>query len=148
LRIRLRRGKALKLKTPQTLARAYSEAEKENMLALAKNSSSRKSGSAAIYSALVLALNAGMRDTEIRTLAWAQVDFEKQFLTAGRSKTEACEGRTIPLSSVLLPALLDHSHWCEIRGHAAALRSASCRRRKSCDQRPDGGAADFWRWAS
>jgi hypothetical protein len=45
LRIRLRRTKALKLKVPQTVARAFTEAEKEKMLALAKDSSSRKSGS-------------------------------------------------------------------------------------------------------
>jgi integrase len=37
--------------------------------------------------------------------------FEKQFLTVGKSKTEAGEDRTIPLNSVLLPALLDHSRW-------------------------------------
>ena len=29
----------------------------------------------------------------------------------GRAKTEAGEGRTIPLNSVLLPALLDHARW-------------------------------------
>ena len=111
LRIRLRRAKALKLKVSQSVARAFTEAEKETMLALAKDSSARKSGSPAIYPALVLALNAGMRDAEIRTLTWAQVDFEKQFLTVGKSKTEAGEGRTIPLNSVLLPALLHHSRW-------------------------------------
>jgi integrase len=52
-----------------------------------------------------------MRDAEIRNLTWAQVDFEKRFLTVGRSKTEAGEGRTIPLNSVLLAALLDHARW-------------------------------------
>jgi integrase len=111
LRIRLRRDKALKLKVSQNVARAYSEAEKTKMLSLAKDSSARKSGSPAIYPALVLALNAGMRDAEIKTLAWHQVDFEKQFLTVGKSKTDAGEGRTIPLNSVLLPALLDHARW-------------------------------------
>jgi integrase len=111
LRVRLRRDKALKLKVSQNVARAFTEAEKTTMLALAKNSSNRKSGSPAIYPALVLALNAGMRDSEIRNLTWTQVDFEKQFLTVGRSKTEAGEGRTIPLNSRLLPALLDHARW-------------------------------------
>jgi integrase len=52
-----------------------------------------------------------MRDAEIRNLTWAQVDFEKQFLTVGKAKTEAGEGRTIPLNSILLPALLDHARW-------------------------------------
>jgi len=111
LRMHLRRDKALKLKVSQNVARAFTEAEKTTMLALAKASSSHKAGSPAIYPALVLALNAGMRDAEIRNLTWAQVDFEKQFLTVGRSKTDAGEGRTIPLNSILLPALLDHARW-------------------------------------
>jgi integrase len=111
LRARLRKDKALKLKVSQNVARAFSPAEKEKLLTLAKASSARKSGSPAINAALTLALNAGMRDAEIRNLTWAQVDFEKQFLTVGKSKTEAGEGRTIPLNSVLLPVLLDHSRW-------------------------------------
>jgi DNA modification methylase/integrase len=111
LRARLRREKALKLKVSQNVARAFTPEEKDRMLALAKASSSRKSGSPAIHAALTLALNAGMRDAEIRNLTWAQVDFEKQFLTVGKSKTDAGEGRTIPLNSVQLPALLDHSRW-------------------------------------
>jgi integrase len=39
------------------------------------------------------------------------VDLEKKFLTVGKSKTEAGEGRTIPLNSLLLPVLLDHARW-------------------------------------
>jgi integrase len=111
LRTRLRRDKALKLKVSQNVARAFTPDEKEKMLTLAKDSSNRKSGSPAINAALTLALNAGMRDAEIRNLTWAQVDFEKQFLTVGKAKTNAGEGRTIPLNSVLLAALLEHSRW-------------------------------------
>ena len=111
LRVRLRKDKVLKLKVATNVARAFTAEQKTKMLALAKASSSRKSGSPAIYAALTLALNAGMRDAEIRTLTWAQVDFEKQFLTVGHAKTEAGEGRTIPLNSVLLAALVDHSKW-------------------------------------
>jgi integrase len=111
MRVRLRRDKALKLKVSQNVARAYSEVEKNQMLALAKDSSARKSGSPAIYAALTLALNAGMRDAEIRRLTWEQVDFEKQFLTVGKAKTDGGEGRTIPLNSSLLSVLLDHSRW-------------------------------------
>jgi len=70
LRARLRRDKVLKRKVSQNVARAYTETEKEKMLALAKDSSSRKSGSPAIYP-LALALNAGRRDAEIRTLTWS-----------------------------------------------------------------------------
>jgi integrase len=68
LRARLRKNKVLKLKVAQNVARAFTPAEKEKMLALAKASSVRKSGSPAIYAALTLALNAGMRDAEIRNL--------------------------------------------------------------------------------
>jgi len=50
-----------------------------------------------------------MRDAEIKTLTWAQINLEKRFLAVGRSKTEGGEGRTIPLNSALLPALLEHA---------------------------------------
>ena len=33
-----------------------------------------------------------MRDAEIKNLTWGQIDFEKQYLAVGRSKTEAGEG--------------------------------------------------------
>ena len=35
----------------------------------------------------------------MKTLTWAQINFEKRYLAVGRSKTEAGEGRTIPLNS-------------------------------------------------
>lgn len=76
------------------------------MLAQAK-----KARSPHIYFALTLALNAGMRDAEIKTLTWAQINLEKRILAVGRSKTEGGEGRTIRLNSVLLPALLAHAEW-------------------------------------
>ncbi len=50
---------------------------------------SREARAPAIYPALMLALNAGMRNGEIRHLRWNQVDLKKEFLTVGRSKTEA-----------------------------------------------------------
>ena len=71
----------------------------------------QKARSPHIYLALNMALNAGMRDKEIRTLTWGQINFEKSFLAVGRSKTEAGEGRTIPLNSVLLPILLEYAEW-------------------------------------
>lgn len=52
-----------------------------------------------------------MRDAEIRNLTWAQVDLDKRFLTVGQSKTEAGEGRTIPLNNSLFSALVAHSRW-------------------------------------
>jgi integrase len=67
--------------------------------------------SPAIYPALILALNAGMRDAEIRGLQWGRLDLSKAILTVGDSKTEAGEGRTIPLNSTLLEAMLEHAKW-------------------------------------
>ena len=61
LRIRLRKRKMLKLKVRQTVGKAYTPAEKDRMLEEA-----RKARSPHIYLALTLALNAGMRDAEIR----------------------------------------------------------------------------------
>jgi len=52
-----------------------------------------------------------MRDAEMKTLTWARINFEKRYLAVGRSKTEAGEGRTIPLNSVLHEALSDYSKW-------------------------------------
>jgi hypothetical protein len=56
-RIRLRKRKTLKLKVRQSVGKAYTQAEKDRMLAEA-----RKARSQHIYPALSLALNAGMRD--------------------------------------------------------------------------------------
>jgi integrase len=52
-----------------------------------------------------------MRDAEIRHLTWGQVDFDKLVLTVGESKTQAGEGRTIPLNDAALSALEDHRKW-------------------------------------
>jgi hypothetical protein len=71
----------------------------------------RKARSPHIYLALTLALNAGMRDAEIRNLTWEQIDFTKKFLAVGRSKTEAGEGRTIPLNSSLFEVLAEYAVW-------------------------------------
>lgn len=63
----------------------------------------------------MLALNAGMRNGEIRHLRWNHVDLKKQFLTVGKSKTEAGEGRTIPLNAALLETLRGHAEWFTLR---------------------------------
>jgi integrase len=106
MRIRLRKKKMLKLKVRQTVGRAYTLAEKDRMLAVA-----RRARSPHIYPALALALNAGMRDAEIKNLTWAQIDFTKKYLAVGRSKTEAGEGRTIPLNSTLLEVFSEYGEW-------------------------------------
>jgi integrase len=106
IRIRLRKKKMLKLKVRQTVGRAYTLAEKDRMLAVA-----RRARSLHIYPALTLALNAGLRDAEIKNLTWGQIDFTKKYLAVGRSKTDAGEGRTIPLNSILLEVFSEYREW-------------------------------------
>jgi integrase len=64
-----------------------------------------------------------MRDSEMRHLTWGQIDFLKQILTVGKSKTAAGSGRTIPLNSAVLVALADHMRWYEKRVGAATAES-------------------------
>jgi integrase len=62
--------------------------------------------------ALVLDLNCGLRDKELRELRWRQVDLvHKKQLTVGKSKTEAGTGRVIPLNDTVLAALQTHAAW-------------------------------------
>jgi integrase len=91
IRARLREKKMLKLKVRKTIGKAYSEEEKNRML-----DGARKARSPHIYLALNMALNAGMRDKEIKTLTWAQIHFDKSFLAVGRSKTEVAKAAPFP----------------------------------------------------
>ena len=104
--VRLKKKKKLKLKVRNDIGKAYSTEEKERMLAEAA-----KARSPHIYLALTLALNAGVRDAELRGLTWTQIQFAKGYLFVGHSKTEAGEGRTIPLNSSLLPVLREYASW-------------------------------------
>ena len=106
IRVRLRRQKALKLAIRRHVGKAYTPEEKNALLTAAKTARSP-----AIYPALMLALNAGMRDAEIRGLQWERMDLSKAILTVGDSKTEAGEGRTIPLNSALLGAMIEYAKW-------------------------------------
>jgi integrase len=106
IRARLRRQKMLKLAVRRGIGRAYTPEEKEALLASAKTARSPS-----IYPALMLALNAGMRDAEIRRLQWDRLDLTRAYLRVGESKSEAGDGRTIPLNSALLEALVEYSKW-------------------------------------
>jgi integrase len=76
-----------------------------------RNSSSALSRrSKAIYPALVLALNCGLRDKEIRTLQWGRLHLDDAYLVVGETKTGG-SGRTIPLNSLALAAIQDHEQW-------------------------------------
>jgi integrase len=106
IRAKLRRDKSAKLSSRGQVSRAFTVEEKEKLLAAAK---ARRSPT--IYPALMLALHAGMRDAEIRGLTWARLDLQRAIVTVGEAKTEAGEGRTIPLNSDVLAALVEHSKW-------------------------------------
>jgi integrase len=106
LRAELRRKRILKLAVSEQPGKAFNVAEKDKMMR-----AGAESRSPLILHALTLALNAGMRDGDIKQTKWSQVDFAKAILTVGRSKTAGGQGRTIPLNSEILPALLEHAKW-------------------------------------
>jgi integrase len=64
-----------------------------------------KSRSRSLYPATLLALNTGMRYSEIRLLQWRQLDFAGRMLTVGKSKTRTGTGRGIPLNTRILSVL-------------------------------------------
>jgi integrase len=53
----------------------------------------------------MVALNTGMRYSEIRLLQWKQVDFATKLLTVGKSKTKTGTGRAVPLNARILSVL-------------------------------------------
>ena len=110
IRSRLKKLKQLKLRGGKGVAKVYSSEEKEKLLHEAS-----EARSPLIYPILMLALETGMRNAEIRHLRWEQVNLKKQFLVVRKSKTEGGEGRTIPLSPDLLKALERHALWYEAR---------------------------------
>src|SRR5437660_1130411 len=61
-----------------------------------------------LYPVIMLAINTGMRASEIRGLTWAQVNFLAKSLMVGKSKTEAGTGRIIPLNPRAVAVL---THW-------------------------------------
>lgn len=103
LRVELRRRNHLKLQVGAPIGKAYTKKEKASLLKWA-----RASRSSHIYLAVVISLNTGLRDAELKQLTWAQIDLKKGYLTVGKSKTPAGEGRTIPLNSAVLRALLEY----------------------------------------
>jgi integrase len=82
------------LKEGTSPGRALSHAEETALLDAASKSRCRS-----LYAVIMLAINTGMRASEIRGLRWAQVDFFANAITVGRSKTAAGTGRMIPLNS-------------------------------------------------
>lgn len=108
IRAKMRRERKLKLKVRGRVAKAYSPEERAALI-----DASRKRRLPCVHTALMLGLNAGLRDSEILGLQWGRVDLKRLFLTVGDSKTEAGEGRTVPINDELLTALNEHVKWYE-----------------------------------
>ena len=73
--------------------KALTPADEKELLDACADSRSRS-----LLPAVLLALNTGMRYSEIRLLRWEQVDLDRRTLRVGKSKTEAGTGRVIPLN--------------------------------------------------
>jgi integrase len=106
IRVKLKRQKALKLAVRTDIGKAYGAEEKGLLYDEAK-----KRRSKAIYPALVLVLNCGLRDKELRELQWGRMHLPEAYLVVGESKTDAGSGRTIPLNSLALEVLKTYSAW-------------------------------------
>lgn len=106
IRLRLKRKRALRLKTRSRVAKAWSAEEKAALVAGAK---ARRSP--CIVPALLLSLHCGLRDSELKGLKWSSIDLVNGIVTVGDSKTEAGEGRTIPMNTEVLAAVVEHAKW-------------------------------------
>jgi len=91
------------LKEGPSPGRALTHEEETALLDAASKSRCRS-----LYPVVMLALNTGMRVSEIRGLTWGQVDFFGKSLTVGKSKTIAGTGRIIPLNPRAVAVL---THW-------------------------------------
>jgi integrase len=103
IRAHLKKKKQLKLAVHKRIGKAFDAAESHSLEVTA-----RKSHSPHMYPAFMLARNGGLRDTEIKTLTWEQIDFTVKTVQVGRAKSEAGEGRIVPLNSEVHDALLIH----------------------------------------
>ncbi len=106
LRAKMKRAGTLKWRVRNNIGKALSH-EQQSILIDAADSSL----SAPFRLAVVMALNTGCRDNEMKSLQWHQLNLEKLILTVGKSKTDAGEGRTIPINSALLESILGHREW-------------------------------------
>jgi integrase len=106
IRVCLRKKKQLKLRVRRKIGKAHEPDEIQTMQQL-----SRRSRSPHILLALTMALNAGIRDAEIKSLKWGQINLEKRYIQVLESKTDAGDGRIIPINSVLLAAIVEHMAW-------------------------------------
>ncbi|MGO9436630.1 MAG: tyrosine-type recombinase/integrase [Terracidiphilus sp.] len=106
IRAHLKKTRQLKLAVHKSIGKAFDNEETESLAAKAKSSRSPH-----MYPAFMLARNGGLRDTEIKTLTWGQINFVANTVQVGRAKSEAGEGRIVPLNSEVYQALIDHRGW-------------------------------------
>lgn len=106
IRAKMRRQKTLKLKPRPRVAKAFTAEEQRRLIEAA-----RAMRSPHILTAIVLALNTGLRAGELRTLRWGQVDLLRGLLQVLDAKTEAGTGRIIPLNRPAREALQAHARW-------------------------------------
>ena len=90
------------LREPKSCGKALTPDEEARLLAAC-----RKSPQPSLYTAVVVFANTGLRNAELRTARWSQVNFlERPTFTVGeKAKTEGSAGRVIPLNADALAAL-------------------------------------------
>ena len=106
MRAKLKETKQLKLTVHKRIGKAFDSEESEKLAG-----KTRKSRSPHMYPAFMLARNGGLRDTEIKTLTWGQINFDNRTVKVGRAKSEAGEGRVVPLNLEVYQALVEHRAW-------------------------------------
>ncbi len=65
------------------------------------------SRSRSLLPAVTLAIQTGLRDEELRSLKWKQIDLLARAVTVGKSKTEHGTGRVIPLNKTAMAAITE-----------------------------------------
>lgn len=75
------------------IGKALSPKDEKKLLDSCSESRSRS-----LLPAVLIALNTGLRYSELRLLRWAQIDLKRRTVRVGKSKTEAGRGRTVPLN--------------------------------------------------
>lgn len=93
------------LEEPASGGRALSTEEEIRLLQAASTTATKQGHWSPIYPVTVLALNTGLRHSEVRSLRWSQIDLDARVLVVGKSKTAAGTGRAVPLNAPAWAAL-------------------------------------------
>jgi integrase len=119
IRVKMRRDKTLKLAYEEFEGKALTHKEVKALYSASEviepepgqKKDLKATRSEMIKPAIALALNATLRDSEVKNLTWERINFLKGILTVGRSKTAAGTGRTIPINSELRQILEEYRDW-------------------------------------